>query len=154
MFPVLTFCRFRKDSRLYSYLPVVGMTLKLYNLLPHPTVQASSQVTSKDRCFNRDKLRQLQTAFTMEDTDYRKNIPLSPQSYNEVILNANSLVSKFYQLFGLNILNSRNLASCSSYSNYSHQTFLLQEKHCQCSTDVTSRLRLENNAYQKHHTQT
>lgn len=41
-------CRFfyhvRKDSRLYSYLPVVGVTLKLYNLLPHPTVKRTSRV--------------------------------------------------------------------------------------------------------------
>lgn len=40
-------CRFfyhlRKDSRLYSYLPVVGVTLKLYNLLPHPTVKRMSR---------------------------------------------------------------------------------------------------------------
>lgn len=36
---LMIICFLRKDSRLYSYLPVVGMTLKLYNLLPHPTEQ-------------------------------------------------------------------------------------------------------------------
>lgn len=43
-FPLQICCCFRKDSRLYSYLPVVGMTLKLYNLLPHPTAQPSSEL--------------------------------------------------------------------------------------------------------------
>lgn len=52
--PLLIICYFRKDSRLYSYLPVVGMTLKLYNLLPHPTVQASSEL-GQHCCFSQDK---------------------------------------------------------------------------------------------------
>lgn len=38
------FHHLRKDSRLYSYLPVVGVTLKLYNLLPHPTVKRTFRV--------------------------------------------------------------------------------------------------------------
>lgn len=41
------FHHLRKDSRLYSYLPVVGVTLKLYNLLPHPTVKRTSRVNAE-----------------------------------------------------------------------------------------------------------
>lgn len=47
------FYHVRKDSRLYSYLPVVGVTLKLYNLLPHPTVKRTSRVSVEKKDHSR-----------------------------------------------------------------------------------------------------
>lgn len=51
------------------------MTLKLYNLLPHPTVQASSEL-GQDCCFRQDKSGELQTAFVTVTTE--KAFPLLP----------------------------------------------------------------------------
>lgn len=129
--PLLIICCFRKDSRLYSYLPVVGMTLKLYNLLPHPTVQASSEL-GEDCCFSQDKSGQLQTAFVILTIE--KVFPSLPQSSKEVILVTRFLNFKILPIIAC-FLSKQVVAVIVTTA------IKLLLHHQSCSTDVTSHLK-------------